>query len=123
MGNVELLQAVYEQWSRGNFRPVTDVYGADLEWGWSDEFFDLAGVERDSGDRSERLLRWFSSWEVWRVEAEEYLTAGDQVVVLTRYIGTGKGSGGFRIAAIFSRRWAGLPVPVRTTSTPGVWRQ
>ena len=90
---VEILKPVYEQWSRGNFRPVTDAYGADLEWGWSEEFFDIAGVERGSEGRSEKLISWLSSWEHWRVEAEEYLRSGDMVVVLARYIGVGKGSG------------------------------
>jgi uncharacterized protein len=91
--NVEVLKPVYEQWSQGNFRPVTDSYGADLEWGWSEEFPDIAGVEPGAEGRSEKLMTWLSSWENWRVEAEEYLPSGDLVLVLTRYIGAGKGSG------------------------------
>ena len=83
--NVQVLKPVYEQWAQGNFRPVTDAYDADLEWGWSEEFPDIAGVERGAEGKSEKLL--------WRVEAEEYRTNGDFVVVLCRYIGRGKGSG------------------------------
>lgn len=91
--NVELLRPVYEQWARGDFRRVPSAYGADLEWGWSQEFPDIAGVEPGVEGQDERLLSWLSSWQRWRVEAEEFLTVGDRVVVLTRYIGTGKGSG------------------------------
>ena len=91
--NIEVLRPVYEQFSKGNFRPVTDAYGADLEWGWSEEFPDIAGVERGAEGQSERMLTWLRTWEHWRVEAEEYRTNGDFVVVLTRYIGRGKGSG------------------------------
>ena len=91
--NIEVLRPVYEQWSQGNFRPVTDAYGADLEWGWSEEFPDIAGVERGAEGQSDKLLTWLSTWEKWRVEVEEYRTNGDFVVVLTRYIGRGKGSG------------------------------
>ena len=91
--NIEVLRPVYEQFAEGNFRPVTDAYGPDLEWGWSEEFPDIAGVERGAEGQSERMLTWLRTWEHWRVEAEEYRTNGDLVVVLTRYIGRGKGSG------------------------------
>ena len=91
--NVENLRTVYTEWSRGNFRRVTDVYGPDMEWGWSEEFFDLGGVAHESGARSERMLRWLSSWEEWRIEPEDFIASGDCVVVLCRYTGRGKGSG------------------------------
>ncbi len=91
--NVEVLKPVYEQWSQGNFRPVTDAYGADLEWGWSEEFPGLAGVERGAEGQSEKLVTWLKTWEDWRCEAEEYRTKDDLVVVLCRYVGRGKGSG------------------------------
>jgi uncharacterized protein len=91
--DIEALRRVYDEWGTGNFRPVTDVYGADMEWGWSDEFLDLAGVTRGSEGPSDRLLGWLDQWEHWRVEAEEFILAGDFVVVMCRYIGRGKGSG------------------------------
>ena len=91
--NVEKLRTVYAEWSKGNFRPVTDLYGPDMEWGWSEEFPGLGGVVRESGARSERMVRWLSSWEKWRVEPEDFLKSGDHVVVLCRYTGRGKGSG------------------------------
>lgn len=90
---IEVLRPVYAQWSQGNFRPVTDAYGADLEWGWSEEFPDIAGVGPGVEGQDERLLSWLSSWDRWQVEAEEYLTSGDTVLVMCRYTGRGKGSG------------------------------
>lgn len=92
-GNVEALRRVYAEWERGNFRPSTDVYGPDLQWGWSAEFPGLEGVIRDTSPRSERMLRWLGCWERWRVVGEEYVTSDDTVVVLTRYLGRGLGSG------------------------------
>jgi uncharacterized protein len=91
--NVDSLRKVYAEWSKGNFRPVTDVYGPDLEWGWSEEFPDIHGVFRDPEPRSSRALEWLSQWKDWRVEAEEYIPAGEFVVVLCRYTGRGKESG------------------------------
>jgi ketosteroid isomerase-like protein len=90
---IELLKPVYAEWAQGNFRPVTGAYGTGLEWGWSEEFPDIAGVEPATEGRDERLVTWLSSWDHWQVEAEEYLTAGDMVLVMCRYTGRGKGSG------------------------------
>src|SRR5215218_4989934 len=61
--NVEALRPVYEEWGRGNFSPRFEVYAPDMEWGWSAEFPDQAGVVRDPELRSERLRRWLDSWE------------------------------------------------------------
>jgi ketosteroid isomerase-like protein len=91
--DVDAIRHVYAEWGRGNWRPTFDVYGSEMEWGWSDEFPGLGGVYRDPEQRNERLHEWLSPWEDWRCEAEEYVVHGDHVVVLTRYRGRGKGSG------------------------------
>ena len=90
--NVDALRPVYEEWRRGNFRPRFDIYDRDMEWGWSEEFPDSGGVSRDPQLRSERLMRWLSSWRDWQVEAEEYITRGEFVVAFVRYTGSGKES-------------------------------
>jgi hypothetical protein len=38
-------------------------------------------------------LRFLESWEDWRIEGIDYREAGDSVLVRTRRIGIGKGSG------------------------------
>jgi uncharacterized protein len=92
-GDLAALRGVYAEWGQGNWSPRFDVYADDMEWGWSDEFPGLAGVSPDPQERSRRLREWLSPWEDWRCEAEEYVTSGDFVVVLTRYTGRGKESG------------------------------
>jgi uncharacterized protein len=91
--NVDVIRPIYEQWGKGNWRYVPEVYADDMEWGWSDEFPGLSGVYRDSAVRNSRLREWLSPWEHWECEAEDYVTAGDNVVALCRYRGRGKGSG------------------------------
>ena len=91
--NVDALRPIYDEWGRGNFTPMFDVYADDMEWGWSAEFPGLAGVYRDPAERNARLHEWLSPWEHWTCEAEEYVEHGDHVVVLARYRGRGKGSG------------------------------
>ena len=91
-GNADLIRPIYEEWSRGNWRPSFDVYHPHMEWGWSDEFPGLGGVYDDRRDPNPRIRSWLSEWADWRVEAEDYLEFGDQVVVL-KYHGRGRASG------------------------------
>jgi uncharacterized protein len=92
-GDVETLRGVYAEWSRGNWTPKFEFYDPDMEWGWAPDFPGLAGVYHDPAERNERVRTWLSEWDDWRCEAEEYIVAGSQVVVLTRYRGRGRGSG------------------------------
>jgi uncharacterized protein len=39
------------------------------------------------------ISRWLSAWEEWTFEIEDYIDAGDYVVVLTRQRGRGKETG------------------------------
>ena len=91
--NADLIKPIYEEWGRGNWRPTFDVYDPDMEWGWSSEFPDLAGVYKDRRDPNPRLQAWLSGWEHWRAEAEQFVELGDHVVVLATYHGRGKVSG------------------------------
>ena len=70
-----------------------DFYADDMEWGWSEEFPDIAGVYVDNETPNPRLQRWLCSWEFWACEVDGSLEIGDTTVVLTRYRGIGRGSG------------------------------
>ena len=87
------LEDVYAHWREGDWTLRFEFYADDLEWGWSDEFPDVAGVFHDTRTPNPRLQTWLSTWETWRCEAEEYIENGDTTVVLARYRGVGKGSG------------------------------
>jgi ketosteroid isomerase-like protein len=91
--NIAAIRPVYEAWSKGDFTPQFDVYAPDMEWGYSPDWPDNAGMDVEIGGKSERLREFLSPWEDWRCEAVEYIDAGDRVVVFTRYTGKGKESG------------------------------
>jgi uncharacterized protein len=91
--NVDALRGIYDHWSRGDWDYLPPMYAEDFEWGWSQEFPGLAGVFHDTETPNPRLRTWLSPWEHWAVEVEGYVESGDDVVVLTRYQGRGKGSG------------------------------
>jgi ketosteroid isomerase-like protein len=91
--DVQAVRRVYDEWSRGNWRPKFDIYDAEMEWGWSDEFPGLSGVYHDPAERNKRVQEWLHGWEDWRCEAEELVVHGEHVVALCRYRGRGRGSG------------------------------
>ena len=92
--NIDALRPVYEAWARGDdWRAGFDVYGPQMTWGWSEEFPDIHGTFDDPQEAAERMGIWLSQWDNWRCEAEEYIPAGDRIVVIARYRGTGSGSG------------------------------
>jgi ketosteroid isomerase-like protein len=96
--NVELIRSIYDGWLRGEM---------------SDEHFDpeIAMVESRTlpGAASaygiEDVRRYMQSfakyWDEIRFEAQEYLDAGDKVIVVARLIGRGKSSG-----VAVERSWA-----------------
>ncbi len=90
--NVDALRPVYVEWAKGNFTPQFDVYAPDMDWGFSSEWPE-SGLESEIGGKSGRLREFLRPWEGWRCEAEEYVDAGDHVVVFCRFRGTGKESG------------------------------
>jgi uncharacterized protein len=88
--DVEFLRGVYEEWSRGDY---SREFFADDVVSRAYGFVDI-----DTQEGLERVLEvqrdWLRQWErPFSVEAEEYVPAGDAVVVLIRWHGTGRGSG------------------------------
>ena len=89
--NVELVHRIHDGWSRGDFSIGTDLMAPDFEWHQHDE-----AVEPGSHNGAAiggAIRRIFKVLEDFRVEPEEYIDAGDKVVVIARNRGTGKGSG------------------------------
>jgi len=88
--NVDLVREVYEGWARGDFRAGADVLASDFE------YRQLPGsVEPGShrgADVGGAVRRIFEVYENFRVEAEEFIDAGDMVVVVARSSGTARGS-------------------------------
>lgn len=89
---MELLREVYADWARGDF--TREVFGQRVEYageGWVEgPAWRLQG--RDEAVST--LTEWLSQWRYpATLEAEEFIDAGDAVVVLVRFHGVGKASG------------------------------
>ena len=88
--NVELLQRMYAAVAATGPLAVIDFLSADVEW----EQFDVErNVNRGRAAVEVARRRWWSEWEEYRIEAEDFIDAGDQVIVITREYGRAKRSG------------------------------
>ena len=87
--NVEIVRRSYEHFmANGEL-----LAGADLVWdvsnlGWPDQQIYL-GVDGARQFNAE----WAGAWDGWEVEVEEYIDAGERVVVLLRQRGRSKATG------------------------------
>jgi uncharacterized protein len=88
------LRHFYDEVARGNFWVGKDVFDPAIEWTW---WPSLSAV---TGDRTYRGLSeveaatkdWLQSWEWFRIELEELIDAGEDVVALTRARGRPRGA-------------------------------
>ena len=90
-GDVELLRELYSEWERGDFS--REILSPDIV-SQNHGFVDMDAGQRGLDEVLAVQREWLRQWErPFRIEAEEYLEAGELVVVLVRWMGRGKGSG------------------------------
>jgi ketosteroid isomerase-like protein len=105
--NVDIVGAILEAFNRGDMRGFLDMCDPDIEWDLSRRLIDPATYQGHEG-----IERFFEQQlEAWeeapRMEAEDLIDAGDQVVAFVRVHGRGKGSGAAvdaRIAQVWTIR-------------------
>jgi ketosteroid isomerase-like protein len=90
---VAALREVYAEWARGNFRAGLELLHPDIVF---ETFTADEGPVRTRGvEELERRMRetFDLVWCEFRVEAENFIDAGDTIVVSGRMSGRGQGSG------------------------------
>lgn len=88
---MELVRTVLGGWARGDFRAGSDLLAPDFEWKQRPDAVE-PGSHRGASVGT-ALREVFGVWENYRIEAEEYIDAGDRIVVVGRASGTARGSG------------------------------
>jgi ketosteroid isomerase-like protein len=86
------LKALYEDWGRGDFSGHTEIFHPEM----AAETFGMGEpIRAESYDGFLDTMReWLSTWErPLRIEAEDFIQAGDRILVLIHWTGRGKGSG------------------------------
>jgi ketosteroid isomerase-like protein len=92
--NVELVRASWEAWERGNMEDVFAFYDPEIVWDQS--YYpagELSTVYRGH-DGVRRFFRaWLAPFESYHAHPEEFIDAGDAVLVRIRQGGRGRQSG------------------------------
>jgi ketosteroid isomerase-like protein len=88
--NVEVIRAIHEEWLRGGL--ALDMFDPEMAMVESNT---LPGAASAYGiDAVQKYMESFAKyWDEIRFEPQEYIEAGEQVVVIARLVGRGKSSG------------------------------
>jgi uncharacterized protein len=90
--NVEALRDGYEALNRGDLSVVLELLDPDIEW-HEPELSPDAGTHQGR-DSFERFLRgWIESFNDFRVEPEQVVDRGDELIAVVHQTGTGRSSG------------------------------
>ncbi len=87
--NVEVVRRLYEAFMRGDRSAIVADLHPEIEWR------SIEDTETHHGHHgvATSVGSWLETWEDHDLKAEEYLDAGDQVVVTVRFRGRGRRSG------------------------------
>jgi ketosteroid isomerase-like protein len=93
--NVELIRAIYDAFAAGDIPGVVGRMSPDMVWNEAENFPYADGNPYRGPEAilSGVFARLGSEWDGFGAWPEEYLDAGDTVVVLGRYRGTCKATG------------------------------
>lgn len=95
--NVEIVRRLYGAWARGDFSAHREAFAPDVRsgrvMGGDAEGTGLSGEWQGLDGLVENARLWLSAWKDLKVEPEEFLEAGNKVVVFTRQTGIAKASG------------------------------
>lgn len=93
--NVDIVRGVYEAFGRGDIPAVLGAMSPDIEWNEAENFAYADGNPYCGPDAivGGVFARLGGEWHGFAAVPEEYLDAGDTVVVLGRYRGTYKATG------------------------------
>lgn len=103
MSNLDVLQAVYAEWARGDYSRI-EVFAPDVEFVYSSDFPEPAVFHGHAGVY-EGWGRWLREWDDMRVVAEELIEL-DRGRVLAEVIVQGRGrSSGAQLAEPGANLW------------------
>jgi ketosteroid isomerase-like protein len=90
--NVEIVRRLYAEWERGNFR-ATEGLDPNIRMVWAASTPDGEAESVGLEQVAEAMKRWLEPFDRLVLKAERIIEAGDLVVVISDWRGSGKGSG------------------------------
>lgn len=105
-GNVDILRRGYDAFNRGDIDTVMGLLDPNIEWQEPEvEGLPQRGTHRGAEDVANRVFGAIvENWDGFQAVPEEFLEAGDRVVVLGQFEGAGKTSGR-TLDATFAHVW------------------
>jgi ketosteroid isomerase-like protein len=83
-----IVRRMLDDYLRGDFERALSAFAEDVEW--RDQF----GIYHGHEGVAQSVSRWAGTWDEFRMEVAEVLDAGgDEVLVILRQSGRGRGSG------------------------------
>jgi uncharacterized protein len=89
--NVEIVRRIFDGWSRGDFSVGAELLAPNFEWQQHAEAVE-PGTRR-GGQVGNSLRTIFEIYENFRVQAEDFIDAGEKVVVAARVSATERRTG------------------------------
>jgi ketosteroid isomerase-like protein len=90
--NVELVRRGYDAFNRGDMNAAFELFDPEIEWSEGTDVPEPQLYHGHDGVRRQQQ-RFRESWESFSIEPEEFIEAGDRLVVIVKLAGRGKGSG------------------------------
>jgi uncharacterized protein len=103
--DVHTLGSLYAAINRGDLAGILRFQADDVEWLGPSVFPDLAEPHQGHAGVRTYAARVAEAWDWFRIRTERFIDLGEQILVLTREQGRGRGSG----------------VPVQSRGTAHLW--
>jgi len=105
--NVQIVRGLYEAFGRGDVPTVLGQMDQSIEWNEAENFIyaDRNPYVGPQAVLEGVFMRLGADWEGFTVTPEEWLDAGDRIVVLGTYSGMHKATGG-QVRAQFAHIWS-----------------
>jgi ketosteroid isomerase-like protein len=105
--NVEIVRQYFPAYDRSGLDGLAEFWHPDINWRAAEGALDDVGLMEGPDALRDHLRQWEAIFEKSRMEVEELIDAGDQVVALVRGFGRMKGSDAevdLRYAIVFTIR-------------------
>jgi ketosteroid isomerase-like protein len=116
--NVEALRWLYGEWAKGDLWALREIADPNIEWEWAEGMASLYGgprIYRGLEEIGAATLEWLAAWDSYWMTADDFIEAGDEVVVFMRLHARAAGTESVveqRVAAVWGLR-KGRAVRVR----------
>ena len=91
--NVEIIRRIYVAYGRGDIEGAVAELDPEVEWSEPPRSPGAVRPYRGHEGARRSLSAWVRAWDEYRLELDELIDAGDQVLAKARQIVRGKGSG------------------------------